>query len=268
MTLKNSRILMVVSAAFLLMMTGCARSPLRHPGLPGTLQPSPIGRVPAPLVTHQVEHGETLYRIAKKYRVDVGELMRANAIQDPALLKTGQVLVIPGTAAISEKAPLLFEGAGMSLEEVRRVVGPKVFSSDWRTITLHHSATSKGSAKLFHRDHMRRRMGGLFYHFVIGNGSYTGDGLIEKGWRWKKQVKANRPYDIQICLVGNFSQTEVSAAQLESVINLVRVLREQYGISINNIRRHDDIKGKNTECPGKFFPFHRILSEVSKDRRS
>jgi len=191
--------------------------------------------------------------------------MRANAIQDPALLKTGQVLVIPGVFVASEAAPLKFEGVGMSVEEVRRLLGPKCFSSDWRTITLHHSATSKGSAKLFHRDHLRRGMGGLFYHFVIGNGSYTRDGLIEKGWRWKKQIKANRPYDIQICLVGNFSQTEVSQAQLESVINLVRVLRSQYGISIQNIRRHDDIKGKNTECPGKFFPFHRILSELSKD---
>ena len=268
MNLRTSRYLLTAVAVFLLVSAGCARAPIRQSGMPPSSQASLIVRVPAPLITHRVEHGQTLYRIAKKYRVDVGELMRANAIQDPALLKTGQVLMIPGTAVISEPAPLRFEGAGMSFEEVRRLVGPKCISSDWRTITLHHSATSKGSAKLFHRDHLRRGMGGLFYHFVIGNGSYTGDGLIEKGWRWKKQIKANRPYDIQICLVGNFSQTEVSAAQLESVINLVRVLREQYGISLNNIRRHDDIKGKNTECPGKFFPFQRILSEVSKDRRS
>lgn len=235
--------------------------------MPASLQASLIGRAPAPLITHRVERGQTLYRIAKKYRINVGDLMRANSMQDPALLKTGQVLVIPGTAVISASALFKFEDAGMSLDEVLRLLGPRVSSSDWRTITLHHSATKKGSAKLFHRDHLRRRMGGLFYHFVIGNGSTTEDGLIEKGWRWKKQVPANRLYDIQICLVGNFSKNEVSPAQFESLIHLVRVLRDQYGISNRNIRRHEDIKGKNTECPGKYFPFHRVLSELAKDAR-
>lgn len=248
----------------LLFAGGCARAPVRQPGIPSTLRPSLIGRVLAPLITHRVERGQTLYRIAKKYKVDVRDLMRVNQIHDPSLLKTGQLLTIPGVPATAEPLPFKFEGAEMSLEEVRRLVGPKCLSSDWRTITLHHSATKKGSAKLFHRDHMKRKMGGLFYHFVIGNGSYTGDGLIEKGWRWKKQVKANRPYDIQICVIGDFSKGEVSPAQFESLLNLVRLLRDQYGIPTRNIRRHEDIKGKNTECPGKYFPFHRILTELSK----
>lgn len=263
MTLKTFRYFPAVGLVFILVISGCARAPVRHPGVSVSPQITPIGQVPAPLMTHRVERGQTLYRIAKKYKVDVGDLMRANRIHDPSLLKTGQVLVIPGTAV--EPAAFKFIGAGMDAEAVRRLVGPKYPSSAWRTITFHHSATQRGSAKLFHRDHLKRKMGGLFYHFVIGNGSYTKDGLIEKGWRWKKQVPANRKHDIQICLVGDFSKTDISPAQFESLLNLTRVLRDQYGISSRNIRRHEDIKGKNTECPGKYFPFHRILSELSKD---
>ncbi len=46
--------------------------------------------------THVVAPGETLYRIALHYGVSVGHLMSANGISDPAALRVGQVLVIPG----------------------------------------------------------------------------------------------------------------------------------------------------------------------------
>ena len=198
MNLKTSRYFLAGFILHLFFVSGCARAPLRRPSAPVT---PGLGRplaVPAPQLTHRVEHGQTIYRIAKKYRVDAGDLMRANRVQDPALLKVGQILVIPGVFLLPQEKPVKFTGSGMSLGEVRALVGLKRLFSDWRTITLHHSATQRGSARLFHRDHLRRRMGGLFYHFVIGNGSYTRDGEIEVGWRWKKQIKANRPYDIQI----------------------------------------------------------------------
>ena len=149
---------------------------------------------------------------------------------------------------------------------MRRLVGPKNLTSDWRTITVHHSGTLQGSAALFHRDHLKRGMGGLFYHFVIGNGSHSGDGEIEVGWRWQSQVKANRPFDIQICLVGDFNRQEVSQAQFNSLVSLTKILMEDYHISTDNIRRHEDIKGKHTECPGRHFPFQKLLYSVRESR--
>ena len=148
-------------------------------------------------------------------------------------------------------------------QDVRRIVGLKRYTADWRTITLHHSATRSGDARLFDRDHRRRKMGGLFYHFVIGNGTSTGDGQIEVGWRWRKQVKANRPYDIQICLVGNFDEQAVSTAQYRALVDLVRVLSEQYHIPRGAIRRHKDIHDKHTDCPGKNFPFQKLLADAA-----
>lgn len=264
---KITRVFSILFFVVLLGVSGCARAPMKTPVPPAAIQQTAGSLNISVPVTHRVEHGQTLYRIAKKYGVDVNDLMRANHIHNVALLKTGQTLVIPGQYILSQSAAAPPLEAGMSMAQVARLAGPKRYGSDWRTITVHHSATGNGGARAFHRDHLRRRMGGLFYHFVIGNGTHTRDGEIEAGWRWKKQVKANRPYDIQICLVGNFSKEEVSRAQFGSLVRLVGLLQDQYGISTRNVRRHEDVKGKNTECPGKHFPFHKLLNQLSRTRR-
>lgn len=210
---------------------------------------------------HTVQKGQTIYRIAKNYGLDWHELAFANNISDPSALEVGQKILIPGRQAYQRPAASV--GGPLTADAIRRLVGPRRIKSDWRTITLHHSGTHKGGAKAFDRDHTRRHMGGLFYHFVIGNGSSTPDGALEVGFRWKKQKIANRPYDIQICLVGDFNDDQVSDAQYSTLIQLVRMLQDDYGISSSRIRRHDDIPGKNTECPGRNFPFSRILSDAS-----
>jgi LysM repeat protein len=248
-------------AVLALLVSGCATVPRHTPasmGFPGALPPGRLEEA----MTHIVERGQTLYRIAKIYNVEVSELMRANHIYHPSQLEKGTRLLIP-KPVVSRFEKLSFYGP-YSMDQMRSVVGSKNLFSDWRTITLHHSATLGGSARLFDREHRRRHMGGLFYHFVIGNGTRTRDGDIEVGWRWKKQVKANRPYDIQICLVGNFNRQNVSDAQMDSLIKLILVIQEEYGIPLSSIRRHEDIKGKATECPGKNFPFQRILSRLSE----
>lgn len=61
-----------------------------------------VGTVLAMLVTlfsvdYTVQRGDTLGRIAKEYEVSVGDLVTANNISNPNLIKVGQVLVIPGT---------------------------------------------------------------------------------------------------------------------------------------------------------------------------
>ncbi|MFH1191445.1 MAG: N-acetylmuramoyl-L-alanine amidase, partial [Candidatus Omnitrophota bacterium] len=227
--------------------SGCVTVP-RQPVLP-------VGGV-----YHIVERGQTLYRIAKTYNVDMNQLKRINKIIDPTRIEIGQGIFIPGARS---SLPI---GAYklVSREDVKRLVGPKYRSSYWRYITLHHSATFEGSAKCFDRNHRSRKMGGLFYHFVLGNGTYSGDGEIEVGWRWRKQEEVNRPADIQVCLVGNFSKQAVSNAQFGALVKLISVLREQYNVSIHNIREHRDIKGKNTECPGTNFPFNRLIAELQK----
>jgi LysM repeat protein len=47
-------------------------------------------------VTHVVQAGETLGTIARKYQVKTGDIAEANNITNPALIKAGMTLVIPG----------------------------------------------------------------------------------------------------------------------------------------------------------------------------
>ncbi len=244
-----------------LFVSGCTRVPKKvSPGFgsaSGTMPPAG-----AQGFYHTIERGQTLYRIAKNYGVDWHELMKVNRISDPSNLEVGQRLFIPRTTVSHSYAPAI--PGPLSYEDIRALVGPARPHSVWRTITVHHSGTLQGSAKQFHRDHTRRHMGGLFYHFVIGNGTNSGDGALEVGFRWQRQIKANRPYDIQICLVGDFNQQRVSEAQFSTLVQLMRILREDYSIPINNVRKHEDIKGKHTACPGSHFPFQRLLSELTQ----
>lgn len=67
---------------------------------PGAL-PAQRGATPAPAVassrgeTIEVQQGDTLYGLSKRYRVSISELMSANQLSSPAI-KPGQKLVIPG----------------------------------------------------------------------------------------------------------------------------------------------------------------------------
>lgn len=209
-------------------------------------------------VYHIVTGGQTLWGIAHIYHIDVNDLMRLNGIADPGQLKVGQRLLIKKAFC-----PLPFVPAStLVTSDVESIVGPKNYSVSWRTITIHHSGTLEGNADAFDRNHRKRGMGGLFYHFVIGNGAGSGDGQIEVGWRWRKQVQANRSRDIQICLVGDFNRQRLSDSQSESLLKLITVLRRQYNISVSSIRKHKSIRGKHTACPGSSFPFDRIIARL------
>jgi LysM repeat protein len=219
--------------------------------------------VPSYGIYHIVGSGQTLYRISQAYGVDMKEIIRINNIVDPDQLGVGERLFIPRVSQPLYVAPY----RPATLEPIEKLVGKKQYRIKWRYITLHHSATLEGNAEAFDRNHRRRGMGGLAYHFVIGNGTGSQDGEVEVGWRWRRQVQTDRKGDIQICLVGNFNYQQVSAAQFNSLLQLLKILTEQYSISLYNIRRHKDVQGKITECPGKNFPFYKILAELRKGNK-
>ncbi|MEA3339738.1 MAG: LysM domain-containing protein [Chloroflexota bacterium] len=59
-----------------------------------TSPPSPVGQV-----THVVQRGENLFRIALRYGVSVNTVANANGIANPALIYVGQKLVISSQGA-------------------------------------------------------------------------------------------------------------------------------------------------------------------------
>jgi hypothetical protein len=128
----------------------------------------------------------------------------------------------------------------------------------WRWIVIHHSATPAGGAKAFDRMHREKGWDELGYHFVVGNGTDTGDGQVEVGSRWPKQkwgAHAKTPDNqfnktgIGICLVGNFDNERPTRAQMQSLSRLVAYLMKAYHVPADRVIGHGDTKA--TDCPGR-----------------
>jgi N-acetylmuramoyl-L-alanine amidase len=139
----------------------------------------------------------------------------------------------------------------------------------WRYIVVHNSGTRQGSAKAFHYYHLRvRKMpNGLAYHFVIGNGSSTGDGQIEIGSRWTRQVNGGHVHSdylnniaLGICLVGDYNRSKPTTRQLEALEELIKYLRKRVGRvegRVSIVKAHREINPPRwpTDCPGNRFPY-------------
>jgi N-acetyl-anhydromuramyl-L-alanine amidase AmpD len=142
----------------------------------------------------------------------------------------------------------------------------------WQYIVLHHSATPRGSAAIFDRIHRSRGWDELGYHFVIGNGHGSPDGLIEIGSRWTKQKHgahckvAEHPeyndFGVGICLVGNFDKGYPSDAQVASCAEVVRFLMHRYGVPPSRVRGHRQLK-PTTRCPGSHFPYRDVYRRLA-----
>ncbi len=72
----------------IVLISGCASVPYTKPD-------SKVSAVLPPGIYHQVEKGETLWRISKVYGVDIDELVRVNQIEDSAAIEIGQKILIP-----------------------------------------------------------------------------------------------------------------------------------------------------------------------------
>ena len=137
-------------------------------------------------------------------------------------------------------------------------------------IVLHHSATHVGSAEVFHDYHVtHNRWRALGYHFVIGNGSLTPDGLIQcnlaRDFNNDKDfleeigahAKGLNLESVGICCVGNFDVTSPTIYQQKACLELLVFLVHRFPwIRPENILGHREIEivgaPKVTKsCPGK-----------------
>lgn len=145
----------------------------------------------------------------------------------------------------------------------------KIAGNRWKMIVAHHSAIAQGNAAIYDKAHRRRGMeNGLAYHFVIGNGLDSGDGQIEVGSRWLRQIKgghvrrdAVNEIAIGICLVGNFEVSKPTKNQLAAFQQLMTFLRTEVTGSSARFLVHREVDPGRTACPGKNFPtksMHRL----------
>ncbi len=135
----------------------------------------------------------------------------------------------------------------------------------WRYIIVHNSGTRQGNAKIFNTYHLKTRKmkNGLAYHFVIGNGNSSGNGQIEIGSRWTRQINGGHVASdylnniaLGICFVGDLNRDKPTAAQLAALEELIDYLRKRVGKIKGKpaaVRGHKQINPKPTDCPGDRF---------------
>ncbi|PKM76182.1 MAG: hypothetical protein CVU90_13845 [Firmicutes bacterium HGW-Firmicutes-15] len=120
-----------------------------------------------------------------------------------------------------------------------------------RRIIIHHSASPDVSADTIHGWHLQREWSGIGYHFVIRQ-----DGSIESG-RPVDMIGAHAGSQVNgdsigICLTGNFMEYGPTDQQIQSLIQLMRYLRELYQAKLE-VLQHKNVA--STECPGDLFPW-------------
>ncbi|MBD3277091.1 MAG: hypothetical protein GF388_02225 [Candidatus Aegiribacteria sp.] len=139
-----------------------------------------------------------------------------------------------------------------------------------RRIVIHHSATATGCARVFRALH--RGVNGWIdvgYHFVIGNGSMSGDGEIETGrpeWAVGAHARENNNDSIGVCLVGNFDETAPTERQLSSMSQLLAGLMDDYCIEEDCILLHRDVPPCRTRCPGTNLTGEVVHNSLLKGR--
>ncbi len=136
----------------------------------------------------------------------------------------------------------------------------------WKYVIVHNSGTRQGNARIFDLYHRRVRhmQNGLAYHFVIGNGRSSGNGQIEIGERWRRQINGGHVASdylnniaLGICLVGDYNRDVPTPQQLAALEELISYLRGRVGRfkgRLAIVLGHREINPKPTDCPGKKFP--------------
>ena len=159
-----------------------------------------------------------------------------------------------------------------------KAITPKlaIENGRWRMIVGHHSGIGTGNAAIYDRVHRSVGMeNGLAYHFVIGNGTKSGDGEIEIGNRWIKQLPGGNvrgddlnQIAIGVCCVGNFEETRPTAAQLQSFSALVDYLKGDVLKTPVRFAVHREVNPGRTVCPGRNFPVAALRRQFALSKIS
>lgn len=223
----------------------------------------------AAFVEHRVVAGESLARIAQRYRTSVADLRAHNHLPNPNRIVPGQMLRVPATkAAGSADARWPLPANTQTVIDSTAVTARR-----WQHIVIHHSGTPMGSSQGMDRYHReeRRMENGLAYHFVIGNGNGMADGEIDVGRRWIDQIagghlaiEALNQVSLGICLVGDFQRKPPTRRQLDALEALVRALQRKAGLPVSAVTTHQKIHPGHTQCPGRFFPMEAFVKRLQQ----
>lgn len=138
----------------------------------------------------------------------------------------------------------------------------------------HHTVGYYASADAIRKEHMGppNKWGDIGYNMVI-----LQDGTIE----WGRDTYYSGAHDsgpasdgseytmnqraFGIACVGNFETSQMSEVQYQGLLKGAKIVRDRYGLGIDDHHKHS--QQYDTKCPGKFFPWNRLISDLENDEK-
>ena len=132
---------------------------------------------------HRVAKGETMYRIAKAYDVEIKQIVRANNMRDASFLREGQFLLIPGRTrrrAIDQRP-----GVGRRTVSPQIRTAPRVTNLNGRFIWPIKDSRNRQILRPFGKRNQKRNtgihiaapLGSEVLSVAAGQVVYAGDGI-------------------------------------------------------------------------------------------
>lgn len=180
----------------------------------------------------------------------------------------------PRTDGIALAAPVRAPRAP-AIESVLATRKP-IERAAWKRIVIHHSGAGFGSPDTLAGQARANNLQGLGYHFVIGNGTGSGDGELYVGYRWLDQLPGahafgpegewHNEHAIGICLIGDGDRKPFTPAQMRRLGDLVATLARDLGMSADDVVLARQVSP--TKSPGRLFSEPALRERLASLRAS
>ena len=140
--------------------------------------------------------------------------------------------------------------------------GPYTRRSKTTAVVLHHAEASSATVWDINSWHLGNGWNGIGYHYYVRK-----DGSVYRGrpdWALGSHAKGANDYSIGVCCEGAYMTETMPAAQLDSLKALLRDIMRKWGEL--RLLRHKDVSA--TDCPGKNFPWDKVLKYEEEDNMS
>jgi hypothetical protein len=117
-------------------------------------------------------------------------------------------------------------------------------------VVWHNAAATSCTADQIHSWHLSNGWSGIAYHFFVDK-----EGRVFRGRPEGKLGGHTLNYStwLGVCTEGNFDKERMGDRQLAACIQLRKYLDVKYDKPRH--KRHRDMPGNSTSCPGRYFPF-------------
>lgn len=122
-------------------------------------------------------------------------------------------------------------------------------------IVVHISASGSGTtADDIHAWHLARGFRGIGYHAVV----YP-NGRIVRGRPWRAMGGHTLYHNecLGVCFISKDGR--LSSEQIEAGKWLIGRWRAVFGMARSRVKRHRDMSGNSTSCPGARFPWRKVV---------